>query len=96
MEDVDGSTISPERVWVCSCLPTVIDDDSRRDGRCYGEVGGVVEHVKKRRELAHIRLCVGIRAAWLHKKVEEEYSGEVAWEMGRWRWSAQAMRAGVA
>ena len=34
----------------------MIDGDSRRDRRCHGEVSGFVEHVKERRELAHIEV----------------------------------------
>ena len=40
-------------------MPKAIDGDSRRDGRCHGEVGGVAEHVKERRELAHTRVVRG-------------------------------------
>ena len=53
-----------------SCLPTAIDGDSRRDGRCHGEVGGVAEHVKGRRELAHMGVIEFLPA---HKNIKFQF-----------------------
>ena len=35
-DGVDGSRISPKRMWVCSRLPAASGGDSRRDETCHG------------------------------------------------------------
>ena len=49
---------------MCSRSPAVIGGDSRRDGRCHGEVVGVVKYIKERRELAHMGVVVMASRWW--------------------------------
>ena len=76
-EDDGGSRILSGRIRLCSRSPTTIGGDSRRDGRYHGEVGGVAEHVKETRQLAHMGIVL-MECCWLwvvQGKANEAWAG---------------------
>ena len=81
-EEVDGSRISPERMWVCSHSPAEDDSDSLRDGR-WGRFQRAKEVLP-----AYGRRCASLGAAHRSDGVDIGAQGlKEDWMGLSWPWS---------